>query len=55
MNEDAHLAKPGIVELLKLRREMNDGGKRKYTEQEILEAFDAMESSETTRRTSPSH
>ena len=55
MNEDAHLAKPGIVELLKLRREMNDGGKRKYTEQEILEAFDAMESSETTRRTSTAH
>jgi len=52
MNEKAHLVKPGIVELLKLRREMNDGGKRKYTEQEILEAFDAMESSETTRRTS---
>ena len=52
MNEKAHLVKPGIVELLKLRREMNGGGKRKYTEQEILEAFDAMESSETTRRTS---
>ncbi len=52
MNEDAHLDKPGIVELLELRREMNDGGKRKYTEQEILEAFDAVESSETTRRTS---
>ena len=52
MNEKAHLDKPGIVELLKLRREMNDGGKRKYTEQEILAAFDAMESSETTRRTS---
>ncbi len=52
MKEGAHLDKPGIVELLELRREMNDGGKRKYTEQEILAAFDAMESSETTRRTS---
>lgn len=52
MNKDAHLDKPGIVELLELRREMNDGGKRKYTEQEILEAFDVVESSETTRRTS---
>ena len=52
MNEGAHLGKPGIVELLELRREMNDGGKRKYTEQEILAAFDAVESSETTRRTS---
>ncbi len=52
MKEKAHLDRPGIVELLRLRREMNDGGKRKYTEQEILAAFDAMESSETTRRTS---
>ncbi len=52
MNEGAHLDKPGIVGLLELRREMNDGGKRKYTEQEILAAFDAVESSETTRRAS---
>ena len=52
MHEGAHLDKPGIIEFLKLRRTMNDGGKRKYTEQEILAAFDAMESSETTRRTS---
>lgn len=51
MNQGAHLDKVGIVELLELRRQMNDGGKRKYTEQEILAAFDAVESSETTRRT----
>ena len=52
MVKGAHLTKEGIVELLKLRRKMNDGGKRKYDEQEILAAFDAVESSETIRRTS---
>jgi hypothetical protein len=51
MSQGAHLGKKGIVELLELRRQMNDGGKRKYTEQEILAVFDAVESSETTRRT----
>jgi hypothetical protein len=47
-----HLSKEGILELLKLRREMNDGGKRKYDEQAILAAFDVTESSETIRQTS---
>src|SRR5437016_4301545 len=47
MAEGAHLRKEGIAELLKLRRKMNDGGKRKYDEQEILDAFGATESSET--------
>ena len=51
MAEDAHLTKEGIVKLLELRRKMNDGGKRKYTEEEILVAFDSGESSETTRQT----
>jgi LAGLIDADG DNA endonuclease family protein len=50
MENGAHLNRLGVVELLELRREMNDGGKRKYTEQEILSALDAMESSETIRR-----
>src|SRR5438093_678535 len=45
MAEGAHLRKEGIVELLKLRRKMNDGGKRKYDEQAILAAFGATESS----------
>jgi LAGLIDADG endonuclease len=53
MNGGAHLRKAGIVELLKLRREMNDGGKRKYSEEEILMAWPAEESSETICRTSP--
>ena len=48
----AHLEREGIVALLQLRRNMNDGGKRKYSEEEILQAWPAMESSETIRRTS---
>ena len=32
----SHLTPEGIVELLRLRRDMNDGGKRKYSEEEIL-------------------
>jgi hypothetical protein len=51
LNEKIHLSKNGIVDLLSLRRSMNDGGKRKYSEDEILSAFDAVESSETTRQT----
>src|SRR5205809_5696941 len=47
-----HLTQDGILELLKLRRKMNDGGKRKYNEQEILAAFGNLESSETIRQTS---
>ena len=50
MAEGKHLSKEGIVELLKLRRNMNDGGKRKYTENQIMEAFATVESSETIRR-----
>jgi hypothetical protein len=51
MAQGAHLRKDGIAELLKLRRKMNDGGKRKYDEREILKAFEKTESSETIRRT----
>jgi hypothetical protein len=52
MAQGAHLGQQGIEQLLQLRRKMNDGGKRKYTEQQILDAFNVTESSETTRRTS---
>ena len=52
MTRGAHLEHEGIVELLRLRRNMNDGGKRKYTEEQILGTFQTVESSETTRRTS---
>src|SRR5437870_338294 len=51
MAKGAHLHKEGILELLKLRRKMNDGGKRKYVEQEILAAWNVMESPETIRQT----
>jgi hypothetical protein len=49
--QGAHLNIEGVKELLVLRREMNDGGKRKYSETEILTAFHNPESSETTRQT----
>jgi LAGLIDADG endonuclease len=52
MNQGGHLRRDGIVELLKLRREMNDGGKLRYSEDEILAAFDNPESSETICQTS---
>ncbi len=52
MAEGAYLHREGITELLKLRRKMNDGGKRKYDEAVILAAFDVTESSETIRQTS---
>jgi len=48
----SHLNREGITTLLDLRRDMNDGGKRKYTESEILAAFLNPESSETIRQTS---
>ncbi len=51
MANGAHLSKEGICQLLRLRRKMNDGGKRKYAEEEILAAFEQTESSETICRT----
>lgn len=51
MNSGEHLRREGIVELLKLRRKMNDGGKRTYTDEVVLQAFDGVESSETIRQT----
>ena len=32
----AHLHREGLVKLLELRRGMNDGGKRKYSEDQIM-------------------
>jgi len=52
MTQGAHLSLEGIKEILTLRREMNDGGKRKYDELTILEAFATLESSETICQTS---
>ena len=44
-----HLTEEGIRQILEIRREMNDGGKRKYSENEILKHI--KESSETIRQT----
>src|SRR5438874_4917341 len=52
MASGAHLSKEGIAELLKLRTNMNDGGKRKWTDDMILSAFETVKSSETICRTS---
>lgn len=45
-----HLQVAGIKRILQIRRNMNDGGKRRYSEEEILNSFE--ESSETTRQAS---
>jgi len=34
--EGRHLSRSGIEEILTIRREMNDGGKRRYSDEEIL-------------------
>src|SRR3989338_5592967 len=44
-----HLEGAGIKRILDIRREMNDGGKRRYSEKEILAKI--QESSETIRQT----
>ena len=35
-----HLSRDGIVDILRIRREMNDGGNRRYTDEEILGRFE---------------
>jgi hypothetical protein len=47
-----HLTESGIRKILQFRKEMNDGGagRRKYSDEEILEVFQAGESSETIRQ-----
>ncbi len=49
ISKNEHLTKEGIERILEIRREMNDGGKRKYSEREILRHV--AESSETIRQT----
>ena len=46
-----HLMLEGVREILDIRRDMNDGGKRRYSEDEILARYQLGESSETVRRT----
>ena len=45
----AHLTEEGVQRILEIRREMNDGGNRRYSDREILARF--RESSETIRQT----
>jgi len=44
---NGHLTFKGINQILKIRKDMNDGGKRKYHDEEIIKIL--KESSETTR------
>lgn len=48
MKQGAHLHQEGIAKILEVRREMNDGGRRRYSDAEVLARF--RESSETIRR-----
>ena len=51
LKQGEHLNEDGIRRILAIRRDMNDGGKRRYEETAILARF--RESSETIRQTSP--
>ncbi len=48
LKQGAHLHQDGIRKILEIRREMNDGGNRRYSETEIMARF--RESPETIRR-----
>ena len=48
VKEGKHLKEKGIRKIIEIRREMNDGGKRKYSEKEILRKIQG--SSETIRQ-----
>lgn len=52
IKEGRHLNKEGIAEIMEIRQEMNDGGKRKYSEGEIRDCLFREESSETIRQAS---
>ena len=51
MKKGAHLTRDGVREILAIREEMNDGGKRRYSHSEILNSL--IESSEATRQAPP--
>ena len=50
IKEGAHLTSNGIRQILKIREDMNDGGKRRHSHVDILASL--IESSETTRQAS---
>ena len=49
LEQNAHLTEQGIRQVLEIRRDMNDGGNRRYGDADILARF--RESSETIRQT----
>ena len=48
LSSESHLTIPGLKEILNIREDMNDGGKRRYSTEQILRKLE--KSSETTRR-----
>lgn len=52
VEQGRHLSEEGIREILRIRRQMNESGKRRYSDAEILARFQPGESSETIRQTS---
>ena len=53
MQEGQHQNKDGILEIMRIRTDMNDGGKRKYSEEQITDRLFHEESSETIRQAFP--
>ena len=53
ISEDRHLTEEGIREILRIRRTMNEGGKRRHSDKEILSKVHG--SSETTRKARKKH
>jgi hypothetical protein len=40
LRDGRHLTREGIEEILRIRRDMNDGGKRRYSDEDILARFE---------------
>ena len=40
LRDGRHLTRDGVLEVLEIRRDMNDGGKRRYADEDILARFD---------------
>lgn len=53
VQQRAHLSRDGIREILEIRNDMNDGGKRRHAHADILATL--AESSETIRQALPAH
>jgi len=50
VQQGRHLSVEGFIEVLALRAPMNRGGKRRRTDEELIEALRSWESSEAIRR-----